>query len=288
MPSVGSRVVPLLAQGREIVDTVFSRLVELATYSDGQVPCPALEAYAVIRARQTQAEEAVVAEAKANSVVPPQTVPRSFALFFACAPGQVVSVMDKKAIANAMGYLKDVVTRRAAQAKALEQRYQTDEGFRKLADTLMAKLAAPQNLSIVQPFLAVGGDLWEVEQAAKLMTIPINSVTEIALINSNNEAIRTRQALDQVVAGRRPAAKKSLKWLWWTLGIVGGAAAVGTTIYFVTRRGHRLADGVIDAEFEDVPPPKLKRRRKRRKPQKLLAAGSAPLALPPGQVEGAA
>jgi hypothetical protein len=243
------------------------RIVDLAKV--GQIPCVAIAAYSTVRSRQQQAEEAVVAEAKAHGLHPPEAAPRSFAMLGACVPGQMLTAATPRAIQSGLEYLRGIQTRRQKQVAALKKKYSTEESFRKLVDVMLAKLGAAENLELLLPYFAVGGELWPVEETAKLMNMEIGSVTEAALQAANAEAESLRVGLEQMLETRRqPDKSDGSRWWLWALGAVGVVGLGLGAWYAIKRLRDRSMSDAGDEPDRMVSAPTVSDGR-------LLAAGDA-------------
>jgi len=251
MPIAGAKLAQLLSEGRKLVDTVFARLVELGSYDPNEIPCTAILAYTTIRQRQAQTEAAVFAEIKAKGMHPPEGAPRSQAIVSSCQANQVNAKVPPEATTSGKAYLLERAKKKKAQIAAITKKYGEDASFKALIDSLLAKMSAQGNMTLVLPYFTVGGELWPAEETGKFMISDFDSVTEPMLTASNVEATRTKDAVEALAALKRPLEAKR-KWVWPVLIGLGTVAGVGAGLWYLKGKEGEMDDGAED-ELEARP-----------------------------------
>jgi len=283
-----AQIVVPVNRAREAIDGVFKLILDLADKA-GAVPCGYLEAYSALRQRQLRVETLIREAARAMNVHPPEDMPRSFALVGSCAPGEQVLKLDPAFRKAGREYLADVAKRRAQVDQMLAQAYQTNTGFRQIADAGLSQLASvaranseetlppPRNVGLLKLFYLIGGTPWgvlETDEFRRQGMVEHVEGAEVMKILQDTSLLA--QSITNALASAKPLVvekKKGIPWWAIALGVIGLGGA-GYAIHRVVKARHRAAflhdieealedsDDEEDADVLGTPTRRRKRRRK--------------------------
>jgi len=259
-------VITGVQRGREGVDTLFGRLLDLAQRE--AVPCALIEAYSALRTRQLRIENAFVAAAKQAGMKPPEDAPRSFAIFGACTPGTTALTLDAKMVKAGREYLKQVADRRVKMDAALLQAYKDNVGFRTQSDQYLQMLAPyaqantvealppPRNIGLLKLFYFIGGSPWNVAEAEKLRTLTVPGIEEAEVTKLFKDIGTTTDAVNDLVTASPPpkTGAARMPWWGWVLSALAVASAATGTIIAVKRYRYRgLSESFDEGEEGELP-----------------------------------
>lgn len=284
MPARLSAVLPALARNRDTLNFVYAQLI--AAGKQAPIPCAALDAYRVARAKTLKIEGAIVQAAKVGIAVrdtegkmtkqklhPPEDVPRSFPLFAACSPGAEEAQLAKDAVKAGEAYVKATQNRSAAYDKALMALYSENEEVRGAFDRYLLGLSslarpgtveempAPQNISLLRLLFYLGGTLWPLVEADKLQAATTEVITEEDVGRVYGETVQLARAAQDFAASVGAASEPIMSKKGWAL-ILGGAVAVAgaaaTGAWYFSRepppqRYTGDDENVIDSTAEETP-----------------------------------
>jgi hypothetical protein len=245
-----AQIIPYLARGREAIDQLYERIVR-----SPKILCAALDGYRAVRAKQLFLEGLIVAEARAAGIHPPEDVPRSFAEFGACAPGEIDSTLAPEARKAAVEYLQLIAKRRAATDAAFAKMYGANPAFKARVDQLLPLLVPlgtvqGSRLAPLRLIYFVGGTPWAPDEAEKLLALELRNASLPATLR----LLRETQTLDAALSdlsklSGAPEAKPSGKRSPWLIaaGVVGTAVAITGTALLV--RHFRRDDGRHDEGY---------------------------------------